>query len=103
MVCDVSTTTGYDRGRHLRARDIDAWMVAARRYLPGASGRALDLGSGTSDANLGPGDNRFPPITCRRNTCRIAARAGPGSGTGRFTAALSEATGAKVWVRFDGL
>ena len=92
MVCDVSTATGYYRGRHLRAPDIDAWMVAARRYLPGAGGRALDLGSGTSDANLGPATT----ASRRRNTCRIATRAGPGSSSGRFTVALAEATGAKV-------
>ena len=29
-------------------------------------------------ANRGPRDSRLPPITCRRNTSRIAARAGPG-------------------------
>jgi len=62
MVYDVSMATGYDRGRRLRAQDIDAWMAAARRYLPGPGGRVLDLGSGT----------------------------------GRFTVALAEATGATV-------
>ena len=30
-------------------------------------------------ANRGPRDSRLPPITCRRNTSRIAARAGSGS------------------------
>lgn len=38
---------GYDRGRRLRAEDVDKWMSAARRYLPDKGGRVLDLGAGT--------------------------------------------------------
>jgi SAM-dependent methyltransferase len=62
MVYDVAMAAGFDRGRHLRARDVDAWMAAAREYLPGAGGLVLDLGAGT----------------------------------GRFSAALADATGATV-------
>lgn len=37
----------YVLGRTLRPADIDAWMTAARPYLPAAPGRLLDLGAGT--------------------------------------------------------
>jgi SAM-dependent methyltransferase len=62
MVYGESMAAGYDRGRRLRTEDVDAWMAAARPYLPGAGGRVLDLGAGT----------------------------------GRFSAALADATGAAV-------
>jgi ubiquinone/menaquinone biosynthesis C-methylase UbiE len=47
MVFDAGMATRYDSGRRLRAADIDAWMDAARPFLPGAGGRILDLGAGT--------------------------------------------------------
>lgn len=47
MVYDETMAASYDRGRRLRAHDIDGWMAAARSYLPGVHGRVLDLGSGT--------------------------------------------------------
>jgi ubiquinone/menaquinone biosynthesis C-methylase UbiE len=62
MVYDNTMAAGYDRGRRLRTQDIDAWMAAARRYLPGVGGMVLDLGAGT----------------------------------GRFSVALADATGATV-------
>jgi SAM-dependent methyltransferase len=62
MVYDDAMAAGYEHGRRLRARDIDAWMAAARRYLPGVGGLVLDLGAGT----------------------------------GRFSVALAEVTGAMV-------
>jgi ubiquinone/menaquinone biosynthesis C-methylase UbiE len=46
-VYDETMAAGFDRGRRLRAEDVDAWMAAARPYLPGAGGRVLDLGAGT--------------------------------------------------------
>ncbi len=47
MVYDELMAASYDRGRRLRALDIDGWMTAARPYLPGVHGRVLDLGAGT--------------------------------------------------------
>jgi SAM-dependent methyltransferase len=47
MLYDESMAADYDRGRRLRAPDIDRWMTAARPYLPDIHGRVLDLGSGT--------------------------------------------------------
>ncbi|SEG96981.1 Ubiquinone/menaquinone biosynthesis C-methylase UbiE [Nonomuraea solani] len=47
MIYDDTTAAAYDRGRWLRAGDIDRWMAAARVYLPDAGGRVLDLGAGT--------------------------------------------------------
>jgi SAM-dependent methyltransferase len=47
MVFDVELAGRYDAGRRLRPTDIDAWMAAARPFLPGPGGRILDLGAGT--------------------------------------------------------
>jgi len=47
MVYDVRMAGDYDRGRRLRAADVEAWMAASRRYLPEPGGVVLDLGAGT--------------------------------------------------------
>ncbi|SFF10900.1 Methyltransferase domain-containing protein [Actinoplanes philippinensis] len=47
MTYGFAMAAGYDRGRGLRSRDLERWMVAARPYLPSAGGRILDLGAGT--------------------------------------------------------
>lgn len=47
MVFDAALAGRYDAGRRLRPVDIDAWMAAARPFLPGPGGRVLDLGAGT--------------------------------------------------------
>ncbi len=56
-----------------------------RRCESASSSTAASTASGvaarTSEPNRGPCDSRFPPITWRRNTSRMAARAGPGSRT----------------------
>ncbi|HEY0531431.1 MAG TPA: class I SAM-dependent methyltransferase [Actinoplanes sp.] len=52
MVFDVGMAGRYDAGRRLRPVDVDAWMRAARPYLPGPGGRILDLGAGTGRFTL---------------------------------------------------
>jgi SAM-dependent methyltransferase len=47
MSYDQPMAARYDRGRELRAMDVERWMDTARPYLPGADGRILDLGAGT--------------------------------------------------------
>jgi ubiquinone/menaquinone biosynthesis C-methylase UbiE len=47
VVFDAELAGRYDAGRRLNAADIDAWMAAARPFLPGAGGVVLDLGAGT--------------------------------------------------------
>ncbi|MEV6849690.1 methyltransferase domain-containing protein [Actinoplanes sp. NPDC051411] len=47
MVFDRGMAGRYDAGRRLRPADVDAWMAAARPYLPGPGGLVLDLGAGT--------------------------------------------------------
>jgi hypothetical protein len=41
MSYDQPMAARYDRGRELRAVDVERWMDAARPYLPGADGRIL--------------------------------------------------------------
>ncbi len=44
---DAAMAAAYVAGRSLRSADINAWMTAARSYLPDESGRILDIGAGT--------------------------------------------------------
>lgn len=68
--------SGYDRGRRLRAEDVDRWMSAARPYLPEDGGRVLDLGAGTgrfSDALARTGGAMVvacEPASAMRSVCR---------------------------------
>jgi SAM-dependent methyltransferase len=64
MTYGSAMAAGYDRGRALRAADIDRWMAAARPYLPVAGGRILDLGAGTG---------RFSDALARSSGARVVA------------------------------
>lgn len=44
---DAAMAAAYVAGRGLRAGDVRAWMAAALPYVPGRSGRLLDIGAGT--------------------------------------------------------
>ena len=51
------------------------------QQLDAGQHRVRGGGRAPATANRGPRDSLLPPITWRRNTSRIAARAGPGSST----------------------
>lgn len=80
-------TTTYDeapatahvlRGRDLREADLDAWMRAARTYLPPAPGRVLDLAAGTG---------RFSAALARTSgTTVVVCEPDPTPGTARRAA-----------------
>jgi SAM-dependent methyltransferase len=77
VVYDKSMAAGYDRGRQLRDEDIDAWMAAARPYLPGVDGRVLDLGAGTGRFSAALADAggatvvACEPSDAMRAVCRV--------------------------------
>ena len=78
----------WRRRRRPRAGPRRAWSASSSTAVSTTSGVAPR----TSEANRGPRDSRLPPMTWRRNTSRIAARAGPGFSTPMRGSTLSVAT-----------
>jgi len=94
---------GYDRGRRLRPEDLDAWMAAARPFLPGPGGRILDLGAGTGRFSVALADATgaavvaCEPSAAMRAVCRTSCPGIPIVGAKAEAAPFRERAFDAVW------